>query len=244
MLTFMLIMGYVPVGIQGNIPGLENAYLDYMYGSVCDSIAVSSHPDSGVSRESNYAEFPALFNGAKAWCEFNETTGILTVTSEYPGSAIRAVCEYTLTADGYLELQEYRVHDPYAQALESMEQAALSGNYQAVATPVWGMMYPGNCTLKKEMMVVVLYAFVNQAEETRSTQVIEALHRSAEDIAEYLFMDDFHSMFLEPDDYSEFVFISLSDYLILLKRYEDLLILIDDLERSSSVETVLKGLLN
>lgn len=236
-------MLYIPVGIEGQPLDLEIAYLEYSTHQITDSVAVSSSPDSSDAVLTNFAEFPALFNSAKAWAAYNDSTRVLTVTSEYPGSSIRAIAEYHLDFDANLTLVNFGVLDQYAVHLGLMKQAALEGDFERAIGEVYEMWYPGNCTYKAEMGIVFLYALINEIDKKVSqestTDELYSLQQMAYESARYIFLPDLHSMILEPDRYPEMGIVELPEYIQLLKRYASLLYLLNNQsERESVLETI------
>lgn len=234
---------YVPVGIEGQPLDLEFAYLEYSTHQIADSVAVSSSSDSSEAVLTNFAEFPALFNAVKAWAVYNDSTGILTVTSEYPGNSTRAIAEYHLDPDANLTLVNFEVLDQYAIHLELMKQAALEGDFERAIGEVYEMWYPGNCTYKAEIGIVILYALINEVDKKISqestTDELYSLQQMAYESARYIFLPDLHSMILEPDRYPEMSIVELPEYIQLLKRYTSLLYLLNNQsERESVLEAI------
>lgn len=239
----MFVLLYVPVGIEGQPLDLETAYLEYSTHQIIDSVAVSSSSDSSDAVLTNFAEFPALFNSAKAWAAYNDSTRVLTVTSEYPGSSTRAIAEYHLDLDASLTLVNFGVQDQYAVHLELMNEAALEGDFERAIGEVYQMLYPGNCTYKAEIGIVILYALINEIDKNISqeftTDELFSLQQMAYESARYIFLPDLHSMILETDRYPEVGIVELPEYIQLLKRYASLLYLLNNMsERESVLETI------
>ncbi len=110
---------------------------------------------------SGYAEFPGIFNFAKASATYDPDSGILTVYSQYPFTANYYTAEYSVGGDYELRLMSGVYHDYYDEALQQMCLLHRNHDYDGVLEKAWSVFYPGSNPLGREMCVVLLVSGVS-----------------------------------------------------------------------------------
>jgi hypothetical protein len=116
---------------------------------------------SGSELISGYAEFPGIFNIAKASATYDPDSAVLTVYSQYPFTGNYYTAEYNVGGDFELVLVNGVYHDYYGEALERMVQLYRNDDFDGVLEEAWSVFYPGSNPLGREMCVVLLVAGIS-----------------------------------------------------------------------------------
>ena len=205
----------------------ETVYLTYRDTGDAFEVSLSMSPDSGAAAITNFAEFPGTLNPAKTYASYDEETGTLSVSSQYPFSAnyFKAIYSYTEGED--LTLLEAGDHDYYKDVLQRMTQSAEEGSFDGVLQEGWEILYPGANPYAREMCILLLsqgMAQVNAALQSGEpiATAIEPMEE-ADGLAYNLIGEDLHRAVLSPEEYPEDTGISIERYSALLAEYADLL---------------------
>lgn len=224
----LMLTGYnPPVEVYDYPFSDETVYLTYRETGYAYEVSLSMSPDSGAAAITNFAEFPGMLNPAKTYASYDEETGTLSVSSQYPFSAnyFKAIYSYAEGED--LTLLEAGDHDYYKDALQRMTEHAEEGSFEDVLQVCGELMYPGANPYAREMCILLIsegMAQVNAALQSGEpiATAIEPMEE-ADGLAYNLIGDDLHKAVTSPEEYPDNARVSFEDYKELLAQYAEYL---------------------